>query len=80
MSKLILIFVSQSIKNKTMKKTILALQIICLIGMVISEYLLFFKSTNNDQLITSMTLFLVFASVGTALIVLNDKLTKKLPN
>ncbi len=63
-----------------MKKTILALQIICLIGMVITEYLLFFKSTSNEQITSSTTLFLVFASVGTALIVLNDKLTKKLPN
>ena len=62
-----------------MKKTILALQIICLIGMAISEYLLFFKSTSNEQITSSTTLFLVFASVGTALIVLNDKLTKKLP-
>ena len=63
-----------------MKKAILPLQIICLIGAVISEYVLFFKAETNDQTITSIMLFLVFTTIGTALIVLNEKIIKKPTN
>ena len=60
-----------------MKKTIVLFQVICLLGAIASEGILFFKTKNQDQVIVSFTLYLIFAIVGTAFIILFEKLSKK---
>ena len=60
-----------------MKKTIILFQLICLVGAIASEGILFFQAKSNDQIIVSITLLLIFGGVGTGLLFLFEKLSKK---
>jgi hypothetical protein len=46
---------------------------LCILGASISEFILFFNAKTNDQVMVSITLFLIFISVGTFLLVIEDK-------
>lgn len=63
-----------------MKKTIILFQLICLVGAIVSEGILFFQAKNDDQVIVSITLLLIFGAVGTGLLILAEKLFKKPTN
>lgn len=60
-----------------MKQTIILFQLICLVGAIASEGILFFQAKNNDQAIVLFTLYLVFAIVGAGFLFLFEKLSKK---
>ena len=60
-----------------MKKTIILFQVICLVGAIVSEGIFIFEAKNQDQVIVSFTLYLIFAIVGTAFIIIFEKLSKK---
>jgi hypothetical protein len=60
-----------------MKKTIVLFQLICLVGAIVSEGIFIFEAKNNDQIIVSITLLLIFGAVGTGLLILGEKLSKK---
>lgn len=60
-----------------MKQTIILFQLICLVGAIASESILFFQAKSNDQIIVSITLLLIFGGVGTGLLILGEKLSKK---
>ena len=62
-----------------MKKIILSLQVITIIGMVISMVVMF-KTPSNDTIIKSIFTFIGFACVGFVLIILDEKILKKSTN
>jgi hypothetical protein len=62
-----------------MKKQFIILSIVGLVGQV-SSLLGILTANNNDQLLLSLYLFLVFGIVGAVGIVLGERLPKKLPN
>ena len=59
-----------------MKKELLIFAIIGIFGQLTSLYGLFI-STNNDQVILSIYMFLTFSVVGVSTILFNDYLQKK---
>ncbi len=70
-----LCFVNQ-LNINTMKKELLIFAIIGIFGQLTSLYGLFI-STNNDQVILSIYMFLTFSVVGVSTILFNDYLQKK---
>jgi len=73
-----LCFVNQLNINK-MKKQFIILSIVGLVGQIASLFGIF-TAKNNDQLLLSLYLFLVFGIVGVFGMVMGEKLPKKLPN
>jgi len=61
-----------------MKKLILPLQIITIVGMIISMIVMF-TADSNDGIIKSITTFIGFGCVGVVAIIIEEKL-KKLTN
>ena len=59
-----------------MKKELLVLAIVGIIGQATMLYALLFVAHNNDQIILSTYLFILFGIIGTASIVINDKIEK----
>lgn len=59
-----------------MKKVILSLQIITIIGMIVSMVVLF-NTNSNDTMIKSTFIFIGFGCVGIIPIILENKLNKK---
>jgi hypothetical protein len=59
-----------------MRKTILPLQIITIVGMIISMIIMF-NADSNDTIIKSITTFIGFGCVGVVAIILDEKLKKK---
>ena len=59
-----------------MKKFILSLQVITIIGMVVSMVVLF-NTNSNDTMIKSTFVFIGFGCVGIVPIILENKLNKK---
>ena len=70
-----LCFTNQLNKN-TMKKFILSLQVITIIGMITSMVVLF-NADSNDTIIKSTFIFIGFGCVGIIPILLENKLNKK---
>ena len=61
-----------------MKKFILPLQVITIVGMVTSMVVMF-NSNSNDTIIKSITTFIGFGFVGVVAIIIDEKI-KKLTN
>ena len=59
-----------------MKKTILPLQIITIVGMIISMIIMF-NADSNDTIIKSTFTFIGFGCVGVIAILIDEKLNKK---
>jgi uncharacterized membrane protein len=59
-----------------MKKFILSLQVITIIGMLVSMVVLF-NTNSNDTMIKSTFVFIGFGCVGIVPIILENKLNKK---
>ena len=62
-----------------MKKTILPLQIITIVGMIISMIIMF-NADSNDTIIKSTFTFIGFGCVGVIAILIDEKLNKKPTN
>ncbi len=67
---------TNQIKQNTMKKFILSLQVITIIGMVTSMVVLF-NTNSNDTIIKSTFIFIGFGCVGVIPILLENKINKK---
>ena len=62
-----------------MKKQFFILSIVGLIGQIASLFGIF-RATNNDQILLSLYLFLMFGIFGVVGMIVSEKLPKKLPN
>ena len=62
-----------------MKKTILPLQVITIVGMIVSMIVMF-NANSNDTIINSITTFIGFGCLGVLAIIIEEKLNKKTAN